>query len=110
MLFDERLLVREKAISIILRARNGRQPTEVRKFKLPKITFNAVDYVDMINWEYDNGLNPPLLHDLDENDLQMFVTETAEFDHIFNIPCHTQAVERCVKVSSYIDTKIFIYN
>lgn len=83
---------------------NSRQALEMpqRKFKVPKINFNAADYKSMI--DIPIVVEPPILRDVDVNSTNIdFLASKVILDHDFggiirNMPLHTQAVERCVKL------------
>lgn len=99
MLKDKRLSVRKLALKRILKARSKPQPKKIRDLKVPPINLNAKSYVDMINWHKVTITEPPLTSTLSDIELQSIVDEGAK-DDLFNLPCHTQAVERCVKVNT----------
>lgn len=98
MLNDQRLSVRKMALKRILRARSLRKTTKVRIFKAPPINFAAKNYYDMIDWDMLKITEPPLTAALSETELKSIVDGGPKTD-LFNLPCHTQAVERCVKVN-----------
>lgn len=121
---DERPPIRALAYRRILTARDAVKETPIigiREYKVPLLIYNAEDYVDMINWQRvaSNQQMPPLLRDLiitEENidELATFRITDPNFmgkihfsvDGVTNrypvdlkiLPCHSQAVERCVKV------------
>ena len=54
-------------------------------------------YTEIIFWEKIKQLTvPPLVPHLTEEEIKAFIDGKLE-DHIFNFPCHSQAVERCVQ-------------
>ena len=63
------------------------------------MNFSAADYIDMIDWQNTTVTEPPLLAAVSEQDIEMFVAcgEVPVIDFP-KYPCHTQAVERCVKL------------
>lgn len=120
---DDRPPIRALAYERILRSRKASDDNTnetVRRFTIPCLNFESADYVDMIDWQQASidQQNPPLLRDLlihDDNidRLAMFkitdpqyegkiLDQTGEeknFDiDLRTLPCHTQAVERCVKL------------
>lgn len=103
MLTDDRQYVRELGLRRILKVRKNKTQGNLnqRKFKIPKIVFDSKDYIDMINWKDEIISEPPIIahvSDLElKNLIQDPVTPAVEFP-LF--PCHTQAVERGVKLVS----------
>lgn len=119
---DERQPIRTLAYTRILNARialRDQPPGDIREYIIPALQFNSPDYVDMIKWQQisPEHQTPPLLRDLlitDEN-IQLLAVfrisdpnfkgtiknanhEEIKFNlDLANIPCHSQAVERCVK-------------
>lgn len=102
MLVDTRQHIRELAVRRILKARQlgiGK-----RIFKIPKINFDAQDYVDLIDWSNCTVSEPPLTKDMSEEQLlDIIKSEESPFDFF---PCHTQAVERYVKVITDASSKV----
>lgn len=97
LLTDEQQHLREIAVNKIMNARNspvtGNKP---RVFEVPEINFNAICYNEIINWP-EIDFDPPILRNYSNEDLMQMTTSNEHF--IFNkLPCHTQAVERTVKV------------
>src|SRR5690606_30653202 len=84
----------------ILKARQAFTGKEtIRSFMSPKINFEAKDYTEMITWN-DRELSPtPIIRDISDEEIEMHI----EFSTVPNwefkkFPCHTQTVERCVKL------------
>ena len=97
MLTDERKHIRELAMRRILRARSEKYG--VRKFAIPKINFEAEDYIDLIDWQNTAVFEPPILTNTAVDDLEMFVANgEAPVIDFPKYPCHTQSVERCIKL------------
>ena len=67
------------------------------KFFIPTLNFAAETYPELINWEVVKLTEPPLTLDLNEAEL-LAIKETPF--KVPNYPCHTQAVERGVKLVS----------
>lgn len=105
MLFDCRDNIRELAINRILIARQHLQ-NNVRYFKPPVILFNAEDYTDLIDWQACNLTEPPLTMELSEEYLKNCIHKKKMIEISVNFPCHTQAVERCVKVVTEASSKV----
>ena len=69
----------------------------VSKYCLPKVNFQAETYVDLIDWEAECLSEPPLTwNKTDEEILSFKETPFA----VPKYPCHTQAVERAVRLVS----------
>ena len=67
----------------------------VSKYRLPKVNFQAETYVDLIDWEAECLSEPPLTwNKTDEEILSFKETPFA----VPKYPCHTQAVERAVRL------------
>ena len=69
------------------------------EFRVPKLNFDAGEYFDLISWQDSAITEPPLTVNVSEADIRLFVAtrgeSTVEFDRY---PCHTQSVERCIKI------------
>ncbi|KAK3911413.1 HTH-type transcriptional regulator GltR [Frankliniella fusca] len=110
MCFDGRQEVRERerGMKRILAARaNSQAPTGgvrarksgVRNFVLPQINFKKQDYTDMMDWSSTTIYSPPILRNIKNEEIQSLIDsgEMPQWD-VTRFPCHTQAVERCVKL------------
>ena len=102
MLVDERIEVRQTAVGRILQARKSARSEEsedVRVFKIPPLNFKAQDYTQLIFWDKCDITEPPILSHLSNDDICTFVDGDPSFKQtLSSFPCHTQAVERCVKL------------
>lgn len=98
MLYDEKNYIRELGLRRIIAARKNQRPG-VRIFKTPKLNFNASDYTDMIIWGESQITPPPMLHKVSDKELEDLLQAQSHIILEFpDFPCHTQAVERCVKM------------
>jgi hypothetical protein len=98
MISDERKHIRELGLRRIMKARSIRNPG-VRKFVIPKLNYDSEEYYDLIDWQTTMITEPPLTVDISDSDIQQFVaTGASEVISFPRFPCHTQAVERCVKL------------
>jgi hypothetical protein len=101
MMSDERPNIRKLAIKRVLAARADTSTTAtIRAFKVPSLIFGVTDYYEMIDWSSIQRLEPPLTRDMEQELLQTYsdmktVTPIITFP---NLPCHTQAVERCIRL------------
>ncbi|CAH0547286.1 unnamed protein product [Brassicogethes aeneus] len=99
MLTDDKPTIRTLALRRILKTRNQRQNNiGVRKFKVPKINFKADEYYEMITYATYLNNEPPLTKSISVEELKSYI-DTNEYIMTFpNYPCHTQSVERCVRL------------
>lgn len=101
MITDERKYIRELGMRRILKVRMTKSThcTVIRQFVTPKLNFDAHEYYEMLDWTTVQVSEPPLTTDISEADMRLYVKTggdtTLEFPRF---PCHTQAVERCVKI------------
>ena len=102
MLADERQSVHIRALNLISDVPG---PQKERNFVLPQVNPNAKDYKEMISLKYELA-TPPLLRteiELSKNGgklrTEVNLTEI-ELSPVWfdDIPCHSQAVERCRKL------------
>jgi hypothetical protein len=93
MFGDDREVIRELGYRRIVKARSSKHKT-IRQFVIPPLNFEATTYEDIINWNEVQVTEPPFLAKFSHEELKDFVSHGLES----KIPCHTQAVERCVKL------------
>lgn len=96
MLFDSREHVRVLASQRIEKARLI-ETSANRVFKPPQINFEAEDYIDLIDWQSTTLTIPPLIADFTKEEIDLIVQLGSSERKEFQIPLHTQAVERIVK-------------
>ncbi|GBN59572.1 hypothetical protein AVEN_119971-1 [Araneus ventricosus] len=103
MLHDSRKHIRELAVRRILAARDKKTENSggLRFFKLPKLNFEAADYIDSIDWSNCLVTEPTLTMHIKDKDLrEMCKEEQFPVLTFEEFPRHTQPVELCVKVIS----------
>jgi hypothetical protein len=109
MILDEQEHIRELGYRRIIKARNQKQETgeSVRIFKVPSINFDAKDYTELIDWSKCALTSPPLLARMTTEHIESLLKEKAlpKFDCL-KFPCHTQSVERCVKLVTEASGKV----
>lgn len=108
MIFDERRHIRELGLRRVLKARQSVSIGKgVRNFHTPLLNFDALDYTEMIDWNATKISSPPLLRGVSNEEIKSFIQsgEVPDWD-IKNFPCHTQAVERCVKLVTEASLKV----
>lgn len=72
---------------------------ELRTFKVPALNFDAKDYTDLITWQDCKITEPPLTSNLSDETLKEIVKSgLTTCQNIKDFPCHTQAVERVIKL------------
>ncbi|GBP05516.1 Kynurenine formamidase [Eumeta japonica] len=99
MLTDGEKHIRELAARRILKIRSspttGKLP---RTFEVPELNFDAKSYIDLINWQETN-FDPPILKNKTNDELIQIIEKKGDETMLFlRLPCHTQAVERSVKI------------
>lgn len=99
MLSDKNKTVRELAAKRILKARNSPHTGNLpRVFEVPQINFDANEYIDLIDWQ-QNFFDPPILRHITNKGINEVIESQGDENLIFlKLPCHTQAVERSVKI------------
>lgn len=99
MIIDERKHIRELGFRRILKARQSVETNGIRVFKPPKINFEAKDYTEIIDWQSCSPTPPPLLQKVTDEEIKLIVSQdSSQILDFKKYPCHTQAVERCVKL------------
>lgn len=101
MIMDDRQHMRELGYRRILKARNvtPEQEGNVRIFKVPAINFYAKDYTELIDWTTCVLTPPPLLAKMPTTHISSLLKgKSLPVYEYLKFPCHTQAVERCVKL------------
>lgn len=90
MVYDDDLRVRGRAVNLLKYV-----STTERQFVVPKINFKATKYENMVSWESIEITRPPLFSGFKE---LMNLKESPYGEEVRSIPCHSQAVERGVKL------------
>nr|CAI5833285.1 unnamed protein product [Callosobruchus analis] len=102
ILCDARKYIRELALRRILKARENPART-IRQFQTPKLNFVAKDYIDLISRQNCNLTELPLTFGYSTDELKDMVNsgcvnEDGTVMDFQKLPCHMQAVKRCVKL------------
>ena|SRR5688572_15130793 len=100
MMIDERKHTRDLAarrIKVKREADRCHQSSsgDVRKLTIPKLSFEATDYYELVKWLDFNRREPPITCTFTENDREEAI-KTGIMSDLEKYPCHTQAVERHV--------------
>ena len=98
MISDEDQDIRQLGLQKILLARTNVMSEDVRRFQVPIINFSAQNYTELISWESSQLTEPPILKDVSQETLSEFVATHDATLLEWNYPCHTQAVERAIKL------------
>lgn len=99
MITDERPHIRELGLRRIMKARSHVSANKIRRFQVPPLNLNATEYHDMVDWQTLTVTEPPVMMDMTNNELKDMISAQISPSVIFpRFPCHTQAVERCVKL------------
>ncbi|XP_053950548.1 uncharacterized protein LOC128871890 [Anastrepha ludens] len=109
MVTDENRNVRKIGVQRILKARETTSTAKnsVRSFILPKLNFNATNYYEMIDWSSTILSPPPVLRNVLNADLLSSIDNQPSISqwNLSSFPCHTQAVERTVKLVTEASNK-----
>lgn len=107
MIVDERFDVRKIEVDIILKIRNEPHP-EIRTFQKPKINYNAIIYYEIINFDAENCFEPSVTKIFSNQELLECVNNKNNVIRklLDDIPLHTQAVERAIKMVSETSTAV----
>lgn len=98
MLQDDASQIRELALRRVLDARKGTPTEKVREFCIPELQVNATNYYDLIDWVNVKVTEPPMTMKYTDAEISKLICSENNFLEFENFPCHTQAVERCVKL------------
>ena len=75
----------------------------IRKFVIPKIDFNAPDYPSLFDWKTTKFSEPPLTTSLSNDEIRGLIQNPLKLP---SFPCHTQAVERGIRVITEAATSV----
>ena len=71
----------------------------IRHFEIPVLNFSVTNYIDLIDWQTVQVSPPPILSGIPDDELMKLITEESDsFLDYKKYPCHTQVVERCIKI------------
>ena len=100
MLTDERNHIRKLAFRRILAAKEENRHS-LRRFRVPKLNFEADDYTNLIDWIDAQKSEPPATKNISTQEIKSFVNGVTLTEPVLNIPefpCHTQSTERHIKL------------
>jgi hypothetical protein len=106
MITDDIPTVRKLGYKRIMKARVENH-SDIRKFEIPKLNFEAHSYIDLIDWQKNAITEPPVLCFMETEEIQKYIElPDSPAYNALQIPCHSQAVERCVKLVSEASSNV----
>ena len=73
--------------------------SKLRLFQVPNMNFKATESYNMVNWSTTEATEPPLTRGLSQQEIDENITTAAcAPQKISAFPCHSQAVEKLVRV------------
>lgn len=111
MLTDKDADIRQLALKKIHEAKikSLSSENEIRQFEVPTLNFEAVTYTEIIDWSGCEVFVPPALKNLKIDEIEKFLEDNevpSTWDFV-EYPCHTQAVERTVKLVTEASSKVY---
>ena len=113
MINDDNVTVRELEFRRILKARRESEETPknsstILQFEVPESNINAEHYSELLHWERDHQrTEPPITMAISKEQLYACIRDEKKLDEkLFHFPCHTQAVERCIKLVTEAFSKV----
>ena len=99
MVHDENVVVRKLGWRRIKKAREQREDGTIRSFMLPGLNFEAKSYYELIDWQNCQLTEPPALQTVSGTTIDELIASGDTMQpELAQFPCHTQAVERAVKL------------
>ena len=111
MVNDENMIVRDLGLRRVLLSRKLCEGplTKITVFKVPKINFDADINHEMIDGQKAEVMPPPLLHSFTNDEIDKAIVEGNPLllgSKLLNNPCHTQAVEKMIKLVTVASSKV----
>jgi len=111
MVLDDRPQVRELGLRRVLKSKTtSAKGKGIRNFLVPTINFDANDYHDIIYWPQTVVTCPPLFANIPSDVIAHLISRGEKPTlavSLAEIPCHTQAVERTVKLVTQAASKVY---
>ena len=87
----------------------SRHPSIIRQFEVPEINIKAENYTELLYWESNHQrTEPPITIATSKEDLFTCVRHEKKLDEkLLDFPCHTQSVERCIKLVTEAFLKVY---
>ena len=82
---------------------------DIRQFEVPNINIKAEHYSELLHWERDHQrTEPPITMAISKQALCACIRDEKKLaEKLFDFPCHTQAVERCIKLVTEASSKVY---
>ena len=113
MINDNNVTILELGFRQILKARQeseetSRHPSIIWQFKVPEINIKAENYTELLHWESDHQRTEPPITIAISKELFACIKHKKKLDEkLFDFPCHTQAVERYIKLVTEASLKVY---
>ena len=114
MINDDNMTIRELGFRRILKARRESEETPrnssiIWQFDVSEINIKAEHYSGLLHWERDHQrTEPPITMAISEEELCACIRDDKKWDEkLFDFPCHTQALERCIKLVTEASCKVY---
>jgi len=98
---------RRKKNARSMEGKRAKRKQDIRNFVAPQLNFEAAAYHEMIDWSKTPITEPPLLKHLTDEELDVNIRTAAQLTENISFPCHTQAVERLIRLVSEASEKVF---
>ena len=111
MINDDNVTIRELGFRRILKARRefeetSRNSSIIRQFEVPEINIKAEHYSELLHWERDHQRTEPQM--AISKELCACIRDEKKLEEkLFHFPCHTQTVERCIKLVIKASSKVY---
>lgn len=106
MIDDDNVDIRELGWRRIKKARQSEKGKTVRLFEVPALNFDAMNYIELIDWQGTKITEPPLTQQMTDEDIDNHIYQKSKIS--FNeFPCHTQSVERMIKEVTEASMKVY---
>ena len=108
MIHDENVVMQKLGWRRILKVRENasKQKKMLRAFLIPRLNFNANSYTEMIDWT-EEITEPPVTKNMTLEDVQRSSQEGSSTPLLISTaPCHSQAVERHIKLITEASGKV----
>ena len=93
----------KSTLPLISEVQQAFEKVSIRKFVVPSINMDAKTYLDLFNWNQVEFSEPPLTVHFTNEEIKDFVNTPYSPP---DIPCHTQAVERGIRVITEAATSV----